>query len=109
MIGTAEPTIAEDLVVTMEDTLGDLHLEGQTSMASPEAIEEGGGGGVEPDTTMATKVTMDRGQEEEAQAEEGLTKEYPATPMAKGTSSSSSSRHYTKLLSPRVVQPPMGA
>lgn len=34
MMGRAEPTIVEDLVVTMEDIFEDLHPENKTSMAS---------------------------------------------------------------------------
>lgn len=44
MMYTAEPTVAEDSVATMEDIFGDLHPEGQTSMDSPKAVQKGGGG-----------------------------------------------------------------
>lgn len=60
--------------------LRDLHHKGQqVNMASLEAVK----GGVEPEATMAEEVIVDR-EEEEAQVEEGLLEECPATPVVKG-------------------------
>lgn len=39
MIGTTEPTVVEDLEMTMEDIFEDLHSEGQINMDSPEATQ----------------------------------------------------------------------
>lgn len=63
---------------------------------------------------MVEEVIVDKRQEEEAWVEEGLPAEHPTTPMAMGPSSapgisptrasSSSSRHYAKLLPARASQ-----
>lgn len=39
MTGITEPTVTEDPMVMMKEIFEDLHAEGQTSMASPEAAE----------------------------------------------------------------------
>lgn len=80
----------------------------------------GGGGGVEPEATAIEEVVLDGGQEEEAHTKGGLSEEYPATPMVTEPSSaldislthrtsSSSSRHYAKLLSARASRSTVGA
>lgn len=90
-MGAREPFISEDPVVLLEDIFRDLHQEGQQiNMASPEV------------------------------AEEDLPEESPVMPVVTGPSSvfnisptrqtsSSSSHHYAKLLSVRIVQPSEGA
>lgn len=113
MMGKTEPTVVEDPVVTLEDIFGDLCPEGHTSMEFSEAVE---GEGVEPEATIAKQVIVDKDQEEEVEAEEGLPVEYPATPTTTWPSSvsdtspthrtsSSSSRHYDGAVQPSMEAP----
>lgn len=60
MTVSTELTVAEDLVVTMEDIFRHLQPEGhQTDIASLGVAE---GEGVEPEATMGEEVTVDKGQ-----------------------------------------------
>lgn len=91
----------------------DPHLEGQQKdMASRGAAK---GEKVEPEATMTDEVITNRGQEGEAQVEEGLPKEHLASLAMEGPSSFPNiphienfimSRHYFGLLSYRASQSP---
>lgn len=77
MMGAIEPTIVQDLSVTMEDIFGDLLPEGQqTTSLEATKWEE-----VKPETAIAEEAIADRVQEGEAQDEDSLPEEHPSTPM----------------------------
>lgn len=59
-MGLTEPTVLEDLMVSMEDIFRDFHSEGQqVDIAFREAVN---GERVQPEATVTEKVTADRGQ-----------------------------------------------
>lgn len=103
------PFVVEDPEITMEGIFEKIHLEEQHPIMIPLAA---GREEAEPEVTMIDGAALDQGREEGLQAEHPTTLAEIGSPSAPNISptrraSSSSSRHYGKLLSVWTSQSPI--